>query len=237
MTEEDTDKAQVPPEQKVTDKAQVPPEQELQAVTTLYSAEIGANVSELQVTTNLAVALLAFLGVVGYAFDKIGPVALILSPAVVLLVCTYLLIRVAVVIRRASLARAYEVRISKLGGFSTAVGKGTLGSTFYGSVDDIQVIREEEPGNWAAKGSKYVRFIFASVAAGGAYIISIGFTIAVVVNAWTRSAKNAAPSPVIWAATILYPVGWALFIIAAILLVVKGFTPAGQQNPADPSAP
>jgi hypothetical protein len=201
---------------------------ELTALTALHSAEIGANVGELQVTTSLALALLAFLSVAGFAFDSISPGALLLTPAVVTLVCTYLLIRVAVVIRRAALARAYEERIAEIGGFGDEVRARQLGSAFYGAVDDIQVIRTVPASGVAARLSKFCRWVFAAIAASGAYLIAMGYTAAVVVNAGTR--EDPAPKWQVIAAAVGYTSGWGLFCVAAFLLVIRGVRPPDSQS-------
>lgn len=152
-----------------------PSDHQTEALVALYETEISANVGELQATTAIVLGLLAYLAATLFAIGSIqNPKLLPLLPLGVLFGCSYQLLRAAVVVRRASLARQYEGRLVEIAGYSTqAFQDGQVGSRFYGQLDDIGVLLEKRPAGWLGK------FIVATVAYFGLYLLAIAYTVVV----------------------------------------------------------
>lgn len=152
-----------------------PSDHQTEALVALYETEISANVGELQATTAIVLGLLAYLAATTFAISSIqNPKLLPLLPLGVLFACTYQLLRAAVVVRRASLARQYEGRLVEIAGYSAqAFQDGQVGSRFYGQLDDIGVLLEKRPAGWLGK------FIVAAVAYFGLYLVAIVYTVVV----------------------------------------------------------
>lgn len=159
-----------------------PSDRQTEALVALYETEISANIGELQATTTIVLGLLAYLAATLFAIDSIqNPKLLPLLPLGVLFGCTYQLLRAAVALRRASLAREYEGRLVEIAGYSTqAFQDGQVGSPFYGQLDDIGVLLKKRPAGWLGK------FIVAVVAYAGLYLLAIAYTVVVLCEMTNR---------------------------------------------------
>lgn len=188
------------------EERKVSPEVELAAVTALYQSEISANIGDLQAATSITLGLLAYLSVTLFAMDSLASGLLPLLPLAVIFACFYQMLRAAVVVRRAALARAYERRIARLGGFLSAFKKGTLGSQFYGEIDDIDVIRSA-PGP-----RKAARLLLAVSAYLGLYVLSVLYT-GLVMSKYIGEADPAVWAKVAWC--VVYVFLWLTFLVAA----------------------
>jgi len=153
-------------------------DRQVAAIAALYQSEISANVGELQATTTIVFGLLAYLAATIFAIDQVGPVPLTLLPLGVLFGCAYQMLRAAVVMRRASVARSYEGRLAEIAGFSAQYQQRALGSGFYGSLDDIGIIMAARERGWVAKAA------VAGFAYAGLYILAFGYTAVVVWRLW-----------------------------------------------------
>lgn len=175
------------------------------ALSALHQNEISANIGELQATTAISLGLLTYLAATIFLFNDLTPELLALLPLGVLFGCSYQMLRAAVVVRRAALARAYERCLAEAVGFADEYVRGTLGSPFYGSLDDVSVILERRGPGWVPK------LFIAVVAYFGLYGFSVLYTCLVLVELWNQ--VGLAWLTVGW--TVTYAISWLGFLIAA----------------------
>jgi hypothetical protein len=106
-----------------------------------------------------------------------------LLPLGVIFGCAYQMLRAAVVVRRAAVARAYERHLADVVGFRDKFDKAELGSPFYGSLDDLGVIRTQRGRGWRLKAA------VAVIAYFGLYGLSLLYTVLVMADMWSRGGK------------------------------------------------
>jgi hypothetical protein len=189
------------------------------ALSALYQSEISANIGELQATSAIVLGLLAYLATTIFFFDDVATRVLPLLPLGVAFACAYQMLRAAVVVRRAALARAYERRLAEIVGFKTEFDNAKLGSAFYGSLDDINVIlKKPRKSGWQFKA------LVAVIAYLGLYGLSILYTVLVLAERWSR--HGTWPS-LVW--TLGYIIIWGGLLTAAAFLF-KPEEPAALAN-------
>lgn len=150
------------------------------ALSAMYQSEISANIGELQATTAIVLGLLTYLAATLFLFGQLKPSVLPLLPLGVIFACAYQMLRAAVVVRRAAVARTYELRLAEVVGFKELVEEAKLGSPFYGSIDDLGLIVTRRESRWPLKAAVAVMAYF------GLYGLSILYTVLVMADRWSR---------------------------------------------------
>ncbi len=161
-------------------------DKQVAALSAMYQSEISANVGELQASTSIVLGLLAYLAATVVFIDhENGPstVVLALLPMGAVFGCTFQMLRAAVVVRRAALARVYERQLADVVGFAKEYDARALGSPFYGQLDDIGIILEKTRAGKRKKGW-LVQAMAAALAYFGLYLLSVAYTVSIMWVVW-----------------------------------------------------
>lgn len=193
-------------------------------LSSLHQTEISANVGELQSGSSLILGSMAYFAatVLVVRDDKLGFEFLLLLPLGVLFLCAYHLLRTAVVVRRASLARHYERALFvQLGSEQEkAFDEGRLGSPYYGRVDDVGLLLAMRPPGWLRS------VIVASFSYFGIYGLALLYSGLVIQEAWQRSDSALL--------VVLAALGYLLlFLVYAGFAAKAFFQPQPQLEPLD----
>jgi len=185
----------------------------VEILSSLHNTEISANVGELQSGSSLILGTLAYFAatVLLVRDDDLGFEFLLLLPLGVLFLCAYHLLRTAVVVRRAKLARHYERAMFVALGAEPEreFAAGRLGSPYYGRVDDVGLLLSEKPKGWL------VSVIVASFSYFGLYGLALFYSVLVIQEAWQRSG-SAVP-------VFLAGLGYLLLFLIYTAFAVKAF--------------
>lgn len=210
----------------VPDRTADPSEAKIQALSALYQTEIGANVGELQATTLIVIGLLAYLSATIFFLGQLSPTLLSLLPLGVLFGATYQMLRAAVVVRRARLARAYERSLVEIAGFDPGdYDRGKAGSMFYGQLDDLNIIRGQQTTGLWSKIGRWSNIAVAVAAYSGLYLLSIGYTAVILKEMWSKNVRTGYGM----IATLGYSAAWIVFAFAAWHLF-EGAEPAKRRG-------
>ncbi len=154
----------------------------------LHQTEISANIGELQSGSSLILGSLAYFAatVLLVRDADLSFEFLLLLPLGVLFLCSYHLLRTAVVVRRARLARYYEQELFAALGDEEhqAFESGQIGSPYYGQIDDVGLLLARRPRGWV------VSVVVATFSYFGLYGLALLYAAIVLEEAWQRSGSD-----------------------------------------------